>query len=52
MRFLQPMAFTFGLCGPLALSPSDAVVIDSCYNGGFMCGRLVSALIAAFIRPR
>ena len=52
IRFLQPMAFTFGLCGPLALSPSDAVVIDSCYNGGFMCGRLVSALIAAFIRPR
>ena len=50
--FFQPMAFTFGLCGPLALSPSDAVVIDSCYNGGFMCGRLVSALIAAFIRPR
>ena len=46
------MAFTFGLCGPLALAPSDAVVIDSCYNGGFMAGRLVSALIAAFIRPR
>ena len=51
-RIYQPMAFTFGICGPLALPPSDAVVIDSCYNGGFMCGRLVSALIAAFIKPR
>ena len=51
-RIYQPMAFTFGICGPLALSPSDAVIIDSCYNGGFMCGRLVSAFIAAVIRPR
>eukprot|EP00092_Neocalanus_flemingeri_P007291 GFUD01007873.1.p1 GENE.GFUD01007873.1~~GFUD01007873.1.p1 ORF type:complete len:462 (+),score=106.98 GFUD01007873.1:184-1569(+) len=51
-RIYQPMAFTFGICGPLALAPRDAVVIDSCYNGGFMCGRLVSALIAAFVVPR
>ena len=51
-RIFQPMAFTFGICGPLALAPRDAVVIDSCYNGGFMCGRLVSALIAAFVAPR
>ena len=51
-RIYQPMAFTFGICGPLALQPRDAVVIDSCYNGGFMCGRLLSALIAAFIKPR
>ena len=51
-RIYQPMAFTFGICGPLSLAPTDAVVIDSCYNGGFMCGRLVSALIASFIKPR
>jgi len=51
-RIYQPMAFTFGICGPLSLEPRDAVVIDSCYNGGFMCGRLLSALIAAFIKPR
>ena len=51
-RIYQPMAFTFGICGPLALQPRDAVVIDSCYNGGFMCGRLLSALIAAFVKPR
>ena len=51
-RIYQPMAFTFGICGPLALSPGAAVTIDSCYNGGFMCGRLVSALVAAFIKPR
>eukprot|EP00090_Calanus_glacialis_P002229 TRINITY_DN11674_c0_g1_i1.p1 TRINITY_DN11674_c0_g1~~TRINITY_DN11674_c0_g1_i1.p1 ORF type:complete len:456 (-),score=102.67 TRINITY_DN11674_c0_g1_i1:161-1528(-) len=51
-RIYQPMAFTFGICGPLALAPRDAVVIDSCYNGGFMFGRLVSALIAAFVTPR
>ena len=29
-----------------------AVATDSFYNGGFMCGRLVSALIAGFVRPR
>ena len=52
VMMIQPMAFTFGICGPLALSPGAAVTIDSCYNGGFMCGRLVSALVAAFIKPR
>ena len=51
-RIYQPMAFTFGICGPLALAPRDAVVIDSCYNGGFMCGRLVSAFVATFVIPR
>lgn len=51
-RIFQPMASTFGLCGPLDLSPSAAVLTDSCYNGGFMCGRIISALIAGFIAPR
>jgi len=51
-RIYQPMAFTFGICGPLALVPREAVFIDSCYNGGFMCGRLISAVIAAFVCPR
>jgi len=51
-RIYQPMAYTFGLCGPLKLNPRDAVTIDSCYNGGFMAGRIVSALIAAFLQPK
>ena len=45
-------AYTYGLCGPLALSPSAAVVIDSSYNGGFMAGRVVSVLRAKVVRPR
>ena len=45
-------AYTYGFCGPLALSASEAVVIDSSYNGGFMLGRLVSVALAGFIRPR
>jgi len=51
-RIYQPMASTFGLCGPLDLSPSKAVATDSFYNGGFMCGRLASAVVAGFILPR
>jgi len=52
-RIFQPMATTFGLCTKtLDLSPSDAVITDSCYNGGFMCGRIVSAFIASFVKPR
>jgi hypothetical protein len=39
-RIYQPMAFTFGLCGPLDLSPPAAASTDSFYNGGFMCGRI------------
>ena len=51
-RIYQPMATTFGLCGPLDLSPEEAVSTDSFYNGGFMAGRLVSALVASFLAPR
>ena len=51
-NFVSLQAYTYGLCGPLALSPSAAVVIDSSYNGGFMAGRIVSVLLAKFIRPR
>ena len=51
-RIYQPMASTFGLCGPLDLSPSDAAATDSFYNGGFMCGRLVSAVVAGLVAPR
>jgi hypothetical protein len=39
-RIYQPMASTFGLCGPLDLSPPAAATTDSFYNGGFMCGRI------------
>ena len=46
------MATTFGLCGPLDLSPTEAVATDSFYNGGFMCGRLVSSVVAGFLNPR
>ena len=30
----------------------EAVTIDSCYNGGFMAGRIVSAFVAAVLLPR
>ena len=30
----------------------EAVTIDSCYNGGFMAGRIVSAFVAALLLPR
>ena len=45
-------AYTYGFCGPLAMSASEAVVIDSSYNGGFMLGRVVSVALARCIRPR
>ena len=51
-RIYQPMATTFGLCGPLNLRPDQAVATDSFYNGGFMCGRLVSAVAAGLLAPR
>ena len=51
-RIYQPMAYTFGICGPLKLSPGAAVLIDSSYNGGFMAGRIVSTFVAKLIKPR
>jgi len=51
-RIYQPMATTFGLCGPLDLLPSQAAATDSFYNGGFMVGRLVSIIAVSFLKPR
>lgn len=51
-RIYQPMAYTYGLCGPLRLSPSDAVVIDQSYNGGFMVGRITSIFVSKVVKPR
>ena len=39
-------AYTYGICGPLKLLPSAAVIIDQSYNGGFMAGRIVSIFVA------
>lgn len=51
-RIYQPMAYTYGICGPLKLLPSKAVIIDQCYNGGFMAGRLSGIFVAKFLQPR
>ena len=45
-------AYTYGICGPLKLSPSEAVVIDQCYNGGFMAGRLSGIFVSKIFKPR
>lgn len=44
-------AYTYGICG-LKLKPAAAVVIDQCYNGGFMGGRLSGIFISKFLKPR
>ena len=41
-----------GLCGPLQLSPGEAVITDSAFNGCFMLGRFSSVILAYFIKPR
>ena len=38
-RVFHTMGFTYGLCGPLELTPNLAVVTDKSYNGGFLFGR-------------
>ena len=38
-RVFHTMGFTFGLCGPLGLTPQLAVITDKSYNGGFLLGR-------------
>jgi len=45
------MAYTYGLCG-LKLVPSAAVIIDQCYNGGFMTGRVTGIFISKVLKPR
>ena len=49
---LTLQAYTFGICGPLSLLPSEAVLIDSFYSGGFLVGRIISIFVAFVLRPR
>eukprot|EP00095_Tigriopus_kingsejongensis_P009984 maker-scaffold17_size721972-snap-gene-6.22 protein:Tk09984 transcript:maker-scaffold17_size721972-snap-gene-6.22-mRNA-1 annotation:"sodium-dependent glucose transporter 1" len=51
-RVFQSMEFTFGLCGPLHLNPSEAVVIDKSFNGGFMVGRFFGMFVAHIVPPK
>ena len=51
-RIFQSTVFTFGLCGPLQLPAKSAALSDNSYNGGFMVGRFLGTLIAAFVCPR
>ena len=46
-RIFQSMSYSFGLCGPLKLDPSAAVITDTAYTGGFMSGRILSIIIGA-----
>jgi hypothetical protein len=50
IKFDSFQAYTYGLCGPLKLSPSDAVITDQSYNGGFMSGRIASIFVSQLIR--
>lgn len=51
-RLFQTLEFTFGLCGPLALTSRAAVVTDKCYNGGFFIGRLASIIAVKLATPK
>ncbi len=51
-RIFMSMIYTYALCGPLALPPTDAVIADVSYSGGFMTGRLVSIFMAKLTKPR
>ena len=51
-RLFQSLEFTFGLCGPLNLPASKAVITDTCYNGGFFVGRMVSVICPKIMSPK
>ena len=51
-RIFHSTVFTFGLCGPLQLDPKQAAISDNSYNGGFVVGRVIGTLLAAFMKPR
>ncbi|XP_059093084.1 sodium-dependent glucose transporter 1-like isoform X2 [Tigriopus californicus] len=51
-RIFQSMQFSFGLCGPLQLSPPEAVITDKSYNGGFMLGRFIGMFVAHVGSPK
>ena len=37
--FFQSMSYTFSLCGPLNMSPTEAALLNSVYYAAFMIGR-------------
>jgi len=49
--FFQSMTYTYGLCGPLKMSPSEANLLNGLYFGAFVVGRSSGIFISKLLSP-
>jgi len=49
--FFQSMTYTYGLCGPLKMSPSEANLLNGLYFGAFVVGRSSGIFISKMLSP-
>ena len=49
--FFMSMTYTYGICGPLKLSVSEAVLLNTLYYGAFLAGRFSGIFISKYLKP-
>ena len=49
--FFMSMTYTYGICGPLKLSVSEAVLLNTLYYGAFLVGRFSGIFISKYLKP-
>lgn len=49
--FFMSMTYTYGICGPLKMSVSEAVLLNTLYYGAFLVGRFSGIFISKFLQP-
>ena len=49
--FFMSMTYTYGLCGPLQMPPTEAGWLNSLYYGAFVFGRLLGIAISRYLEP-
>ena len=49
--FFMSMVYTFGICGPLNLTPGEAALLNTLYYAGFLFGRGCGVVKSYFIQP-
>ena len=49
--FFQSMTYTYGLCGPLRMTPSEANILNGLYFGAFVIGRSSGIFISKLLSP-
>ena len=49
--FFMSMTYTYGICGPLEMTVSEAALLNTLYYGAFLVGRFSGIIISKYLKP-